>query len=151
MLHIALWQPEIPPNTGNIARSCAASVTALHLIGKLGFRLDDRSLRRAGCNYWVDVDVCYHANLDDFDAAMGDCRILPFSARGSVPYTAGEYRSGDCLLFGNESQGLSERILQRYPQKPLCIPMATGKVRSLNLATAAGIALYEALRQLQAW
>ncbi|HEY1861621.1 MAG TPA: tRNA (cytidine(34)-2'-O)-methyltransferase [Gemmataceae bacterium] len=150
MLHVALWEPEIPPNTGNIARSCAATGTALNLIGKLGFRLDDRSLRRAGCDYWVDVDVRYHATLEEFDAAMGDCRILPFSARGSVPYTAVEYQSGDCLLFGNESQGLSERILRRYPQKPLCIPMQTGKVRSLNLATAAGIALYEALRQLQA-
>jgi tRNA (cytidine/uridine-2'-O-)-methyltransferase len=150
MLHVALWEPEIPPNTGNIARSCAATGTALNLIGKLGFRLDDRSLRRAGCDYWVDVDVRYHATLEEFDAAMGDCRIVPFSARGSVPYTAVEYQSGDCLLFGNESQGLSERILRRYPQKPLCIPMQTGKVRSLNLATAAGIALYEALRQLQA-
>jgi tRNA (cytidine/uridine-2'-O-)-methyltransferase len=151
MLHVALWEPEIPPNTGNIARSCAATGTALNLIGKLGFRLDDRSLRRAGCDYWVDVDVRYHATLEEFDAAMGDCRILPFSARGSVPYTAVEYQSGDCLLFGNESQGLSERILRRYPQKPLCIPMQTGKVRSLNLATAAGIVLYEALRQLQTW
>jgi tRNA (cytidine/uridine-2'-O-)-methyltransferase len=149
MLHVALWQPEIPPNTGNIARTCAATGTVLHLIGRLGFRLDDRSLRRAGCDYWVDVDVRYHATLDDFETAMGGCRILPFSAHGSVPFTSAEYRHDDCLLFGNESQGLSERILQRYPQEPLQIPMATTKVRSLNLATAAGIALYEALRQLQ--
>jgi tRNA (cytidine/uridine-2'-O-)-methyltransferase len=95
--------------------------------------------------------VRYHATLDDFEAVLGDCRILPFSARGIIPYTAIEYREGDCLLFGNESEGLSERILQRYPQKPLQIPMVTEKVRSLNLATAAGIALYESLRQLQSW
>jgi tRNA (cytidine/uridine-2'-O-)-methyltransferase len=151
MLHIALWQPEIPPNTGNIARSCAATGTTLHLIGRLGFRLDDRSLRRAGCDYWVDVDVRYHASLEEFEASLTDSRIFPFSAHGGISYTTIGYRSGDCLLFGNESQGLPEQILQRYPQKPLCIPMPTGKVRSLNLATAAGIALYEALRQLQAW
>jgi tRNA (cytidine/uridine-2'-O-)-methyltransferase len=151
MLHVALWEPEIPPNTGNIARTCAATGTVLHLIGRLGFRLDDRSLRRAGCDYWVDVDVRYHATLEDFEAALGDSRILPFSAHGTVPYTGIAYCSGDCLLFGNESQGLSERILQRCPQKPLQIPMATNKVRSLNLATAAGIALYEALRQTQSW
>jgi tRNA (cytidine/uridine-2'-O-)-methyltransferase len=149
MLHVALWQPEIPPNTGNIARSCAATGTALHLIGKLGFRLDDRSLRRAGCDYWVDVDVRYHETIEVFESAVGDCRILPFSARGVIRYTELDYQSNDCLLFGNESQGLSDRILRRYPQKPLCIPMATGKVRSLNLATAVGIALFEALRQLQ--
>jgi tRNA (cytidine/uridine-2'-O-)-methyltransferase len=151
MLHVALWQPEIPPNTGNIARSCAATWTTLHLIGRLGFRLDDRYLRRAGCDYWVDVDVRYHKGLEEFEAALPDSRVLPFSAHGSLPYTAIEYKPGDCLLFGSESQGLPADVLRRYRQGPLYIPMPAGKVRSLNLATAAGIVLYEALRQLQAW
>jgi tRNA (cytidine/uridine-2'-O-)-methyltransferase len=151
MLHIALWQPEIPPNTGNIARSCAATGTTLHLIGRLGFRLDDRYLRRAGCDYWVNVDVRYHKCVEEFEAALPDSRVLPFSARGSVPYSAVEYKAGDCLLLGSESQGLPADILQRYRQSPLTIPMPAGNVRSLNLATAAGIVLYEALRQLHAW
>src|SRR5437588_10856143 len=102
MLHIALWQPEIPPNTGNIARSGAASGTTLNLIGRLGFRLDDRYLRRAGCDYWVNVDVRYHKCAEEFEAALPDSRVLPFSARGSVPYSAVEYKPGDCLLFGSE-------------------------------------------------
>jgi tRNA (cytidine/uridine-2'-O-)-methyltransferase len=151
VLHIALWQPEIPPNTGNIARSCAATGTALHLIGRLGFRLEDRYLKRAGCDYWGDVDARIHATVDEFESALKGSRILTFSAHAKTPYSAVVYQRGDCLLFGNESKGLPPRLLNRYTQPVLCIPMPTGKVRSLNLATAAGIVLYEALRQLHAW
>jgi len=151
VLHIALWQPEIPPNTGNIARSCAATGTRLHLIGRLGFHLDDRNLRRAGCDFWSAVDVHYHATVEDFLAELKGTRLLPFTARASTPYTTVTYQQGDCLLFGSESEGLPERLLHPHDQIPLCIPMPAGKVRSLNLATAAGIVLYEALRQLQAW
>jgi tRNA (cytidine/uridine-2'-O-)-methyltransferase len=89
--------------------------------------------------------------VEEFEAALPDSRVLPFSARGSVPYSAVEYKAGDCLLFGSESQGLPADILRRYRQSPLTIPMPAGNVRSLNLATAAGIVLYEALRQLHAW
>jgi tRNA (cytidine/uridine-2'-O-)-methyltransferase len=151
MLHVALWEPEIPPNTGNVARLCAATGAALHLIGPLGFRLDDRSLRRAGLDYWGDLQVRRHATLTDFEAAAVAPRIFCFSARATLPYTAVRYQPGDCLLFGGESNGLQETVLQRYAGRALLIPMPAGKVRSLNLANAVGIALYEGLRQLGAW
>lgn len=151
MLHVALWEPEIPPNTGNVARLCAATGATLHLIGRLGFRLDERSLRRAGLDYWQDVGVQRHATLAQFEAALAGTRIFCFSARASLPYTGVAYQTGDCLLFGGESHGLPSSVLERYADRALCIPMPAGKVRSLNLATAVGIALYEALRQLHTW
>ncbi len=151
MLHLALHEPEIPPNTGNIARLCAATGATLHLIGRLGFRIDDRSLRRAGCDYWHHVAVVRHATLADFETALASSRIFCFSAHATTPYTRVAYQEGDCLLFGSESRGLPPEVLQRYPDRSLSIPMPAGKVRSLNLATAAGIVLYEALRQLAAW
>src|SRR5438105_8744397 len=100
MLHVALWEPEIPPNTGNIARLCAATGAVLHLIGRLGFRLDDRSLRRAGLDYWPAVDVRRHASLEEFEAALAATRLVCFSARVERRYTAIAFRPGDCLLFG---------------------------------------------------
>src|SRR5208283_2424821 len=103
MLHVALWEPEIPPNTGNIARLCAATGTALHLIGRLGFRLDDRSLRRAGLDYWQHVDLHRHASLADFEAALAAARLYPFTAHAGISYTQVSYQPGDCLLFGSES------------------------------------------------
>jgi tRNA (cytidine/uridine-2'-O-)-methyltransferase len=151
MLHVALWEPEIPPNTGNVARLCAATGAALHLIGRLGFRLDNRSLRRAGLDYWDALAVHRHATLADFEAALASNRIFCFSARAAVPYTQVAYREGDCLLFGGESHGLPDGVRDRYGERALCIPMPAGRVRSLNLATAVGIALYEALRQVQGW
>jgi tRNA (cytidine/uridine-2'-O-)-methyltransferase len=151
MLHVALWEPEIPPNTGNIARLCAATGTALHLIGRLGFRLDDRHLRRAGLDYWSHVDVRHHATFADFDAALGAARLIPLSSKTQRPYTHMSYREGDCLLFGSESKGLPSSILIRHGETAVTIPMPAGTVRSLNLATAVGIVLYEALRQLHDW
>ncbi len=151
MLHIALWEPEIPPNTGNIARLCAATGTTLHLVGRLGFRLDERSLRRAGIDCWPDVSVVRHASLEDFEGAFAARRVFCFSARAARPYTQIQYDCGDCLLFGGESRGLPDSVLARYGDRALCIPMPTGKTRSLNLATSVGIALYEALRQLHKW
>jgi tRNA (cytidine/uridine-2'-O-)-methyltransferase len=150
MLHVALLEPEIPPNTGNIARLCAATGVPLHLIGALGFRLDDRNLKRAGCDFWPVVDVHLHASLEEFEKTVVPGRVLCLSAHGTLSYTAITYQVGDCLLFGKESQGLPASVLARYPHPALYIPMPTGKVRSLNLATAAGIVLYEALRQLRA-
>jgi tRNA (cytidine/uridine-2'-O-)-methyltransferase len=151
LLHIALLEPEIPPNTGNIARLCAAVGVPLHLIGSLGFRLDDRNLRRAGCDFWPVVDWRLHASLEEFEATLPESRIFCLSARAATPYTAVAFQPGDCLLFGCESRGLPESVLQRHAERCLCIPMPSGKVRSINLATAAGIVLYEALRQLHAW
>ena len=151
MLHVALWEPEIPPNTGNIARMCAATGTRLHLIGRLGFRLDDRDLKRAGCDYWPAVDVQLHDSLESFEADLPDLRILCLSARATQSYAQAQFRDGDCLLFGNESRGLPPTAQERHASRAFTIPMPTGKVRSLNLATAAGIVLYEALRQVHKW
>ncbi len=151
MLHIALWEPEIPPNTGNIARLCAATGAALHLIGRLGFRLDDRSLRRAGLDYWDDAALHRHATWADFERSLAGARLYCFSARASQLYTRVAYQAGDYLLFGGESQGLPPGLLARYAPQTVSIPQPAGKVRSLNLATAVGIALYEALRQLHQW
>jgi tRNA (cytidine/uridine-2'-O-)-methyltransferase len=151
MLHIALWEPEIPPNTGNIARLCVATGATLHLIGRLGFRLDDCSLRRAGLEYWPEVVVNRHRNLEEFEASVATARLFCLSARAAQPYTRIDYQAGDYLLFGGESHGLPSEFLQRHAERALCIPMPAGKVRSLNLATAVGIVLYEALRQLRHW
>ncbi|MBI3822653.1 MAG: tRNA (cytidine(34)-2'-O)-methyltransferase [Planctomycetes bacterium] len=165
MLHIALWEPEIPPNTGNIARLCAATGCPLHLIGPLGFRIDEKSLRRAGLDYWDAVDLHRHDTLADFEAACGlafaenhpsakphaSGRIYCLSARAVVPYTNIPFQPGDCLLFGSETRGLPPEVLERYREQSYAIPMPSGKVRSLNLATSVGIVLYEGLRQLQGW
>lgn len=150
MLNVALWEPEIPPNTGNIARLCAATGATLHLVGRLGFRLDDRSLRRAGLDYWPEVSLVRHDSLEAFEANLPG-RLLCFSARATVPYTQAVFQRGDCLLFGSESHGLPPGLLNKYSDRTLLLPMPGGKVRSLNLATAVGIALYEGLRQLRAW
>jgi tRNA (cytidine/uridine-2'-O-)-methyltransferase len=158
MLHVALWEPEIPPNTGNIARLCAATGAALHLIGRLGFRLDDRSLRRAGLDYWQAVELHRHASYGEFEESWKDgggdsARILAFSAKVEAKYTEVSYQEGDCLLFGGETHGLPDELIARFQSHGcvLTIPMPAGKVRSLNLATAAGIVLYEALRQIHGW
>jgi tRNA (cytidine/uridine-2'-O-)-methyltransferase len=151
MLHVTLLEPEIPPNTGNIARLCAATGTALHLIGRLGFHLDEASLRRAGLDYWPAVDCRRHNSLADFEKTMDGVRIFCFTAHASRSYTQIAYQDEDCLLFGGESKGLPARLLQKHPDTTVTIPMPAGKVRSLNLATAVGIALYEALRQLNNW
>src|SRR5437016_5283955 len=138
MLHVALLEPEIPPNTGNIARLCAATGAVLHLIGRLGFQLDDRSLRRAGLDYWDALDVRRHASLEDFErlwASAAAGRLFCFTAHATTPYTRVAYRPGDCLLFGGESHGLPPGLLQRHADRTLVIPMPAGKVRSLNLAT----------------
>jgi tRNA (cytidine/uridine-2'-O-)-methyltransferase len=146
MLHVALLEPRIPPNTGNIARLCAATESALHLVEPLGFSIDDTELKRAGLDYWEHVDIWVHPHWRAFRDAMSRERCLYFSANATTPYWNAPYQPNSCLVFGSEIAGMPERILQKYPDRCYTIPM-TGKVRSLNLATAAGIVLYEAIRQ----
>lgn len=150
MLHVALWEPEIPPNTGNVARLCAATGTRLHLIGRLGFRLDDRSLKRAGLDYWEAVDFVRHVTFEEFETSIAG-RIWCIETPGARCYTRADYADEDCLLFGSESRGLPPGVREKYAGTLVGIPMPTGKVRSLNLATSVGVVLYEALRQLHDW
>jgi tRNA (cytidine/uridine-2'-O-)-methyltransferase len=148
-----LVEPEIPPNTGNIARLTAAAQSPLHLVGKLGFRIDDASVRRAGVDYWHLVDVRTHIDFAHFMHAFKkespEGNIHLFTAFGAKNYVDVKFAPGDALVFGRESVGLSEELLQAYPDRLVGIP-TLGKVRSLNLANAAGIALYEGLRQVGA-
>lgn len=150
LLRVALVEPEIPPNTGNIARLCAATFTPLHLVGKLGFRTDDKAVRRAGLDYWNEVEIHYHLNVDALYSALPSCRFLYFTTKAERTYTSFEYAPDDCLVFGSETRGLPEELLQANWERSLTIPMPNRKVRSLNLATSAGIVLYVALRQLRA-
>jgi tRNA (cytidine/uridine-2'-O-)-methyltransferase len=147
-LHIALIEPRIPPNTGNIARLCAATDTSLHLIEPLGFSIQDADLRRAGLDYWESVDLWVHPGWRAFREAMARERCLYFSARAVRPLSEARFKSNSVLVFGNEVDGMPDRILTKHPEECFKIPMPGGKVRSLNLATAAGIVLYEALRQI---
>jgi len=145
-LQVALINPQIPPNTGNIARLCAATDVPLHLIEPLGFSLTDADLRRAGLDYWEHVDLWRHPDWFAFRDAMDRGRCLYFSANATRSYWQAPFRDRGVLVFGSETEGMPARILEKYPDRCFTIPM-TGQVRSLNLATAVGIVLYEALRQ----
>jgi tRNA (cytidine/uridine-2'-O-)-methyltransferase len=150
-LHVVLVEPEIPPNTGNVARLCAATASPLHLVGRLGFRIDEQSVRRAGVDYWHLVDVRQHASFEHFLHAWGKespgKALHLFSAIATKSYLDAGWAPGDALVFGSESVGLSEELLARFPDRVVGIP-TLGKVRSLNLANAVGIALFEALRAI---
>jgi tRNA (cytidine/uridine-2'-O-)-methyltransferase len=146
-----LWEPEIPPNTGNISRLCAATGSRLHLIGRLGFHMDDRTLRRAGLDYWDAVDLVRHATFTEFEEAIGTARVWLVETPSPRAYTRVSFVDGDCLLFGGESKGLPPAVRAKHAERLIGIPMSTGKVRSLNLATAVGVVLYEALRQVHSW
>jgi tRNA (cytidine/uridine-2'-O-)-methyltransferase len=147
-LHVALIEPEIPPNTGNIARLCAATYTPLHLVGKLGFRTDEKAVRRAGLDYWSEVEIHYHLDAEALYTSLSGCRFLYFSTKGERRYTDFQFATADCLVFGRETRGLPEEMLRANWDRCLTIPMPNRSVRSLNLATSVGIVLYEALRQL---
>jgi tRNA (cytidine/uridine-2'-O-)-methyltransferase len=146
-LHNALVEPEIPPNTGNIARSCGATFTVLHLVGKLGFRTDEKALHRAGLDYWDKVEIHYHRNIEALREFLPESRFLYFSTKAERLYTDWQYQLKDCLIFGRESRGLPEELLRANWERCLRIPMPNPQIRSMNLATSVGIALYEALRQ----
>ena len=148
-LHIALIEPQIPPNTGNIARLAAATDSSLHVIEPTGFSMDDKEVVRAGLDFWPHVDLWVHQLWRDFRDAMSRDRCLYFSSNAERPYWEAPFASNSCLVFGNETQGMPERILEKHPEQSFTIPM-DGPVRSLNLATAVGIVLYEAIRQTRA-
>jgi tRNA (cytidine/uridine-2'-O-)-methyltransferase len=147
MLHVALFEPEIPPNTGNIARLCAATFTHLHIVGVTGFRMDDRTLKRAGLDYWDEVTLHRHVDLDELRAALPHSRFTYFTTKVERPYTDWQYQANDCLVFGPETRGLPESILDANRERCLTIPMPNKNVRSLNLSTSVAIVLYEAIRQ----
>ena len=146
-LSVALIEPQIPPNTGSIARLCAATDTTLHVVEPTGFSLDDVDLRRAGLDYWPHVDLWVHEHWRAFRYAVSRDRCLYFSSHGTRSYLDAPYEPNSVLVFGNETDGMPERIREKHPDQLFRIPM-TSAVRSLNLATAVAIVTYEAIRRL---
>jgi tRNA (cytidine/uridine-2'-O-)-methyltransferase len=144
--HIVLVEPEIPPNTGNVARTCAATGTKLHLVRPLGFSVDDRDLKRAGLDYWHLVDIEYHDGFDEVLQRYPDGRFFYFSTKGKRCYADVHYRPGDFLVFGKETKGLPTELLERFPDQTVRIPIRA-EARSLNLSNSVALALFEALRQ----
>lgn len=146
MLHIILYQPEIPYNTGAIARTCALTKSKLHLIKPLGFSVDDKHLKRAGLDYWPLVDISYYDSFEDF-AKSFQGQLYFASTHGHKKYSDVTYTDGDGIVFGRETAGLPEEIMDKYRDKLIRIPMRGDLKRSLNLANSANILIYEALRQ----
>ena len=147
-LQVVLVHPAIPPNTGNIARLCAATGTPLHLIEPLGFRINNSKLRRAGLDYWDSVVLGKHKNFDTFLDLEKPKRYFCYSTAGTAAYTEAHYQPGDVLVFGSETKGLPEDLIKKCPEELLGIPIRPDHVRSLNLSSAVAIVLYEALRQI---
>ena len=148
MLHVVLVEPEIPPNTGNIARTCAATGCRLHLVKPLGFDIDEKAVRRAGLDYWQHLDLEIHESLDDFLAKYGDRRLWLATTRGSQYYTDVDYEDEDMILFGKETAGLPSALITERIDHAIRIPMsASTKLRSFNLGNSVAIVLFEALRQ----
>lgn len=146
MFNIVLVNPEIPPNTGNISRTCAVTGTRLHLVRPFGFEISDRTLKRAGLDYWKDLDVHYYDSFEELEAAYPQGRFFLTSTRARRSYADVEYRDGDFIVFGRETAGLGPELLERRKQDTIRIPMLPEQ-RSLNLSNSAAIVLYEALRQ----
>lgn len=146
MLNIVLFEPEIPANTGNIGRTCVATNTRLHLIEPLGFRLDEKSLKRAGMDYWKDLDVTTYIDFQDFLDKNPDAKIYMATTKAPKVYTDVNYEADCYIMFGKESAGIPEEILVQHKEDSIRIPMVGG-IRSLNLGNSVAIVLYEALRQ----
>ncbi len=144
--HVVLYKPEIPANTGSIARLCGATETRLHLIHPLGFRLDDKHLKRAGLDYWSEIDIVQHANFREFREKMGETgKLITFSTHAPMVYTKADVKRGDYLMFGPETTGLPSSIRAAYPCYTIPI---WGRIRSLNLSTCVGIVLYHYFQEL---
>lgn len=149
-LHVVLVNPEIPPNTGNVARLCAGTGSILHLIEPLGFRITDARLKRAGLDYWDAIDIRRHPNFDAFLATTRPSRLFLFSTAGKHSFFDAEYQPGDALVFGCETKGLPDALLHRFADHVYAIPIQPDHIRSLNLSSAVAIVVYEALRQIDA-
>lgn len=147
-LNIVLVEPEIPQNTGNIARTCAATGTRLHIVEPMGFKIDDKKLKRAGLDYWHLLDITYYKNLDDFFEKNPDGQYRFFTTKAQNKHTDAEYSDNVYLFFGKETKGLPEELLFKNPEKCVRIPMINNSAaRSLNLSNSVAIAVYEVLRQ----
>lgn len=144
--HIVLYEPEIPANTGNIVRTCAATGTILHLIHPLGFSIEDKYLKRAGLDYWNDVTIAHYDSYEHFIRQKGDGTMYFVETSGKVNYTEPSYQEGDYFVFGKETAGIPDHILEENKERIIRIPMIPG-TRSLNLSNSAAVVLYEALRQ----
>jgi tRNA (cytidine/uridine-2'-O-)-methyltransferase len=149
MLHIVLVEPEIPPNTGNVARLCYANELNLHLVEPLGFPLDDKKLKRAGLDYWPKIKLTLHANFNEFHKILDSQPRYYFSTKGQKNHFEADYQKDSYLIFGKESKGLPEKLILAEKEHVYRIPMVSQQVRSLNLSTAVGIVTYEALRQIK--
>jgi tRNA (cytidine/uridine-2'-O-)-methyltransferase len=148
-MHIVLINPEIPQNTGSIARTCAATQTPLHLVGKLGFEISEKRVRRAGLDYWPWVDLSQHKTWEEYLANCTPTKVWLLSKYAKRPYYEAEFSRNDAIVFGSETKGLGKSFLSKCPEEQqLLIPMECGHVRSLNLSNAVAIVLYEARRQL---
>jgi len=143
MIHVALYQPSIPPNTGNIGRQCVGMKMRLHLIGPIQMDLSSRAVQRAGVNYWEHLDLQLHANPDEFLAWLGDRAIWLITKHGTTRYDQADYRDEDVLLLGNEQTGLPDAWLKRWPQRTVFLPIL-GPIRSYNLSNTAAIVMAQA-------
>ncbi|ADH85514.1 tRNA (cytidine(34)-2'-O)-methyltransferase [Desulfurivibrio alkaliphilus] len=145
--NVVLVEPEIPPNTGSIARLCGATDTILHLVHPLGFKIDDKHLKRAGLDYWDQIKIVNWSDLDAFLTAQDEQRLHFLSKKADRLYTEVRFQPGDFLVFGKETKGLPEETLALYADRCCAIPMSNPAIRSINLAQAAAVVLYEAIRQ----
>lgn len=149
MFNVVLVEPEIPANTGNVGRTCVGTWSRLHLVGDLGFEITDSRLKRAGLDYWPNLEVIHHASFADWWAGVSDpSRVFFFSTKGHKPLYQASFRPGDSFVFGKETRGLSEDLLAQYPEQVLTIPVL-GKIRSYNLSNAVAMTLSEGVRQVQ--
>ena len=146
---VTLFEPQIPPNTGNIARLCGANNIKLELVGDIGFDIEDKYLKRAGLDYWKYIEWEYFSNLEEYCNNVFNNNFHLLTTKSKISYTDKNYRTGDYLIFGSETKGISERILNSFPNNTCTIPMENKNIRSLNLATSVGIVLHEAIRQIR--
>tara|TARA_B100000214_G_C23907060_1_gene599389 strand:- start:74 stop:532 length:459 start_codon:yes stop_codon:yes gene_type:complete len=149
MITVVLFEPKIPPNTGSTGRLCGATNTRLHIVGKLGFELSDKTLKRAGLDYWEHINWNYFPDTDEYmkNLIKNNHHFHLLTTKASTSYTKRKFQNDDYLIFGSETKGIKDSILQANWEKTCTIPMVNSNIRSLNLATSVGIVLYEALRQ----